>query len=338
MGVIEMNPGRVEIIISADAQMMAEPPLAATAPGGLYPLQTRSFEMDEYRIMAGWPVEVPKYDIQCRTMISASGETFSNRDDPTSVETSALIRWVADATLYDETALLWRPLVDNTGVRSFWQTSVEYAPVLIHDYEYRVKDERFIVTALNFDSDTKNHMWADFAATIGGSTGYTVLMVMSPNSAYGNNVDVPYNGLWCPGGPTPEGNTFAEDPGPAWNAVTMQGSYLYYATESREPTRAISITPQLNSNAPMYLAMVFGYPESTFYVGEGPESIRVQTIPTGTDLNGVANGVVLGRSNGDVLHTADMALLDLSVYADRLTADEVQNEFAALSRAYGGAE
>ena len=79
---------------------------------------------------------------------------------------------------------------------------MEEMPELIYDYEYRVVNERFIVSALNFDSDTQNHMWTDLASAFGGPLGYTVIMVFSPNSAYGNNVEVPYNGLWCHGGDT----------------------------------------------------------------------------------------------------------------------------------------
>jgi hypothetical protein len=338
MALKEFTPEPVEIIVSGQVRLSVEPPQVNEAPGGLYPLQTKSFEMDEFRIRQGWPVEVPAYDIRCNTLISASGEVIALRDDSTAIETGALIRWIADPDYYDEDALIWRPFQDATGGISTWETSVEYAPVLVNDYEYRVKDERFVQTALNFDSDTRNHMWADFTGSIGGSTGYTVIMVMSPNSAYGNNVAVPYNGLWCPGRATPEGESFAEDIGDSWHSVTMQGGYLYFATESKAPVRMGSITPELNSNAPMFLAMIFGYPTVTIYVGSGPEDIRISSTPTGLGMAHLDDGVVLGRSTGDVLHTADMALFDLSIYANQLTPVEVQNEFALLSRCYGGAE
>jgi hypothetical protein len=288
--------------------------------------------------MAGWPVSVPRHDIHATSMISCAGETFAVRDDTTAVQTGALLRWVADAGLYDEIAWQWKPIQNQTGAQVVWETSVEYAPTLIEEYSYRVQDERFLMTALNFDSDTKNHMWADFTTTIGGASGYTVIMVMSPNSTFGNNLDVPFNGLWCPGRATPATDVFPETVDDTWSAVTMQGRYLYLETETEGPKRGISIDPALNSSAPLYLAIVFGRPETVFYAGAGPDSMRVKTLTTNDNVGLMDNGVVLGRSTGDVLHTADMALFDLAVYADRLTASEVRAEFALLSGAYGGSE
>jgi hypothetical protein len=324
------------VVLEAQARLSENPPQATVAPGGLYPLHAAAYEVDEYRIMAGWPVPVPPYEIRANTMISAIGEVFAQRSDPTSVVTDATVRWVADADYYSVTDLKWRPL--SVGPLNMdWGTSGNYAPVLIPEYEYRVKNERFYRTALNFDSDTRKHMWLDMSGVMGGLSGYTVIMVMSPNSQYGNNLSVPYNGLWCPGRPSPGTDTFTEDTGDSWMGITMQGQYLYLETESKERTRGISINPALNDNAPMYLAMVFQRPDVVFYVGEGPSSVRVKTLPSGeaaaTSLNGE---IVLGRTTGDVLHTADMALFDLGIYTKLLTATEVAAEFSKLSQAYGG--
>lgn len=331
-------PTEVEVSVLASAKMTAKTPAQLEPPGGLFPLQTKAFEMDEYRIMAGWPVAVPQYDIRCHTMVSGDGEKFAVRDDNTAIETNALVRWVADPDFYDETELVWKPMQDKTGHQSVWETSVEYAPVLINNYEYRVGSERFIESALNFDSDTQNHMWGNFADSFGGSTGYSVVMVMSPNSVYGNDADVPYNGLWCPGGPPGEGDTFEEDPGDTWASVSLQGGYLYFETHANPRKRAISIHQQLNSNAPMYLAFCINPIESVFYVGFGSESVKRKAMPTHQALDPQNSGILLGRTTGDVLHTADMALFDLGIYASRLNAKAVKNEFAKLSRAYGGSE
>jgi hypothetical protein len=300
-------------------------------------LKTAAYEVDEYRVMAGWPVAVPQFEIRAICEVSADGEIVTARDDNTSISTGALIRWVADDLYFDQTALLWNPVQDGTGTKPVWTSTVAYMPVLVDDFTYRVKDEVFTQNAVNFDSDTKNHMWADFTATIGGGAGYTVIMAMSPNSAFGNDIDVPYNGLWCPGRPTPDAeDTFTDDIGATWMATTIQGGYLYLSTESRDPTRAISIQPGLNSNAPLYIAMVYARPTMYYYVGNGPSSIRVKTLEVGPDPGIMDDFVVLGRSTGDVLHTADMALFDLGIYADILTAEEVSNEFALLSGVYGG--
>jgi hypothetical protein len=269
-------------------------------------------------------------------MITGLGEVFGDRDEPSAITTGALLRWVADADKYNDTTLRWEPVQNGTGTQVYWETSEDYAPVLLSNYTYRVNDERFYRTALNFDSDSRNHMWADFTTSIGGSSGFTVVMVFSPNSTFGNNLAVPFNGLWCPGGPTPEGDTFAEPPGDSWMSVTAQGYNIYLQTEDHARTSAISIQPGLNINAPMMMALVFGRPETLIYVGPGPSSIRSKSMPTGATAKPLADSYVLGRSTGDVLHTADMALFDLGIYANRLTAAQVASEFALLSQAYGG--
>jgi hypothetical protein len=339
MALIGFNPGRVEVSVASSAKVTQQPRQITEAPGGLWPLQTKAFEMDDYRMMQGWPVPIPDYDIHCHSLVTARGEVFGVRDDNLSIKTGALMRWVADPNYYDPVALRWEPLVDDTGGQSVWETSVDYAPVLIDDYTYRVNNERFVEYALNFDSDTRNHMWADFGTSIGGSTGYTVIMVVSPNSVYGNDDDVVYNGLWCPGGPTPVGDTFEEPiPSIGWTALTFQGGWLYFQNHGKPRARAVPIQQEINSSAPMYLACCISPIESTFYVGFGPGRIRSASLPSGQNQDPLNDGIVLGRTNGDVLHTADMALFDLGIYGERLTPGRVREEFAILSRSYGGAD
>lgn len=333
---VDLRPVGVEVEVSSRVRATDSAQALEEAPGGLYPLMSRAFELDDYRTMAGWPVSVPKYDIKAYSMISATGEVLAAREDNTAIRTGALLRWIADSSSYDETSLLWTPHQDGTGQNPRWATSAEFAPTLINNYEYRVKNEVFRHSALNFDSDTRNHMWIDFSTSIGGSGGYTVIMVISPNSTYGNNVDVPYNGIWCPGGETPAGETFAEPLPTNYMGVTMQGRYLWLETESTSRARGIAIDPELNTNAPMYLAMVFSRPEFKFYAATGPANVRIESLPSGSISNPLNDSVVLGRSTGDILHTADMALLDLNIYANRLTGEEIMAEFAVLSRSYGG--
>jgi hypothetical protein len=336
MAVITMQLERVEITIITVCKVDQLPIESQEVPGGLYPMVARAFEMDEYRVMAGWPVAIPKYEIRAETMVSANGEYFTDRDDPTAITTGAVLRWVADEALFDELALEWRTIQNSTGQPVTWKTSVQYAPILIDDYTYRVKNEVFKVQALNFDSDNQNHMWCDLSTTIGGAAGYTLIMVMSPNSTFGNDISVPYNGLWYPGEPTPLVDTFSEETGDHWFGVSCQNNSLYMETEVNPRTRGISIYPELNSNAPMMVAMVFDRPETVFYVGPGPSAIRVKSLPAGSNQVALSNQVVLGRSTGDRLHTADMALLDLGIYPNTLNAPEVADEFALLSQAYGG--
>ena len=211
-------PGVSRIDLSVRTKFTVTPAQAASAPGGLYPWRAAAWEMDEYRLMAGWPVAVPEYDIRIATLCSVDGEVLSSRESPTSLTTNALARWIADEQFIDSDALRWSPI---TGSAS-WESSVDWMPELISDYEYRVGDERFIdMNAMNFDSDTKNHMWINLGQLIHGAGGYTVIMVLSPNSVYGNDIEVPYNGIWCRGNPTPDVQPFTETTEDGWVNITI---------------------------------------------------------------------------------------------------------------------
>jgi hypothetical protein len=335
MATITFDTGGVEIQAQAQVSATTLPTFLQDVPGGLYPLRSAVWDVDEYRMMAGWPVEIPPYDVHAISLVSASGEVLNDRDAPSSLATGASARWISDSSFYDNASLRWYP-VQSSGSTLVWETTSTYAPVLIDDYQYRIETERFNRSVLNFDSDSRSHMFCTFRDLLVGASGYTVIMVLNPNSSYGNNVTVPYNGLWCPGRPTGIGDTFSETLDANWLSVTMQGQYLYYETEAITRARVISIASSLNNNAPLYVAMVFGRPTTTFYVGAGPSSIRSASVAAGPTPVPLDSGIVLGRSTGDVLHTADMALMDLGIYSDMLTGLEVRDEFALLSRVYGG--
>lgn len=316
--------GVTEINVSARCSVIDEPQQVMQVPGGLYPLQVKAFEIPEYRVMAGWPVEIPGHDIKIESLISCTGEVITARDNPVALTTDAMVRWVADSGYYSTDTLRWSPLHSDIGLVT-WETTVENAPVLVDDYEYRVGNERFYGDALNFDSDDQCYMSIDMSGYLSGPAGYTLIMVMSPNSVFSNNNAVPYNGIWSP--QTRTGN---------WMDLTMQGQYLYLETESTNRMRGISVSNAYASATPVYVAVVFDRPTTTMYIGTGPNAIRVKTLPAGSVSVPLNEKLFLGRSSGDLLHTADMALFDLGLYGDRLTAMEISNQFAILSRAYGG--
>jgi hypothetical protein len=325
MVVKQMKPGSTAITARAITKAGVVPAQIRVLPGGLYPLHSAAFEMDEYRIMAGWPVPVPAYDIRTDTMMTADGTVLADRDRPTSLTTGATFRWVADDSYYDPTALAWAPI---QGEVSPWLAMPGSDPSLVTDYEYRVGDERFTeMTCLNFDSDTADYLSNDLTLMMGGSNGYTVIMVVSPNSVYGNNVDVPSNGLWGP-------MTAIGSP-PGWFSVKIAGNYLWLSTEDATDQRGVSIGVGQRTTAPMFLALVLGRPVASLYAASGPSSMLTRQIPTGADSRPLRADFWLGRtplSNA----TADMALFELGIYGDMLSATQVANEFALLSSAYGG--
>src|ERR1044072_4180406 len=121
MADVPMVPGRTEIQLTARGRASRIPPEIRDVPGGLYPLMSSAWEVDEYRLMAGWPVPVPDCDIRIECLVSDEGDILSNRDSPTALITNATMRWVADSNFYDQTSLLWAPIQGNVTP---WQSSV----------------------------------------------------------------------------------------------------------------------------------------------------------------------------------------------------------------------
>jgi len=271
--------------------------------------------------MAGWPVPVPAYDIRTETMMSADGTVLADRDPPTSLITGATFRWIADTSYWDLTSLRWAPI---QGQVSPWTAMPGSDPTLVTDYEYRIGDERFTsMTCLNFDSDTADFLSNDLNLVMGGSNGYTVIMVVSPNSVYGNNEDVPSNGLWGPPSTVD-----------SWFSLKIQGNFLWLDTEDGTE-KGVSIGTGQRGTAPMFLAVVVGRPQASLYAASGPSSMLTKRIPTGAAARPLRADFWLGRTALSPA-TADMALFDLGIYGDMLSASQVANEFALLSGIYGG--
>lgn len=323
MTTVRLIPGATQTELTARSRVAQLPPSLREIPGGLFPLKTAAFVIDEYRIMSGWPVAVPPCDIRVPVLISAEGIVLDSRDAPTSLVTGADLRWIADVDYYDQVALLWRPI---QGESSPWQTSSDHAPSLITDYEYRVGDERFVdMTALNFDSNTADYMWINLDLIMGGTSGYTVIMVVNPNSIYGNDEDVTENGLWGP-----------EDLDDAYAYFTVVDQAVFMSTESYPSQRGVPIANGLNSTAPTFLAMVVSRPQTTLYAASGPSDVLVKSLPSGPRPEPLSTRFWLGNTPFAKSGTMDMALLDLGIYANPLSRREVVSEFALLSQVYGG--
>lgn len=331
MAIVSLTPGTVSTTVNSSMRIVHAPTNLTDIPGGLYPLKLMIYDVPEYRMQNGWPTDLPPIDFHAETLMSVDGEVLADRLQPYQVTTGAETRWIVDEDYFDPTELSWLPYQNDVPL--MLRSSAEYIPTLIEDYSYRVGKEVFVAKALNFDADARQHMWLDTAGVMPFS-GYTVILVASLNSAYGNTQDIPYNGIWCHGGPTPEGDTFPEDADAFFN-VTYQGNYLYGETEQHMPTRGVPVP--LSQSAPVYLALSFGHPMMGLYAASGPSSIRKASCLSGPDQVGLDPGVVLGRSSGDVLHTADMALMDLNLYGRILSDTEIAAEIALLSSVYGGA-
>jgi hypothetical protein len=336
MAQVPVVPGKTEIQLTARNRANTVLPQLLVVPGGLYPLKSAAFEVDEYRIMSGWPVPVPDCDIQIQCLVSGEGDKLTDRDSPLAITTDAGMRWVADSSYYDQILGQWTPI---QGGVSPWETAPQNAPTLLTDYEYTIGDERFVdMSALNFDSDTADYMWNDLDRFMGGVSGYTVLMVMSPNSVYGNNIDVFENGLWAPnaseGTYDPGDGTWSSDK--AWVSFTIRGQALWMTTESSPSQQGIPLTTALATSAPVFMVLVVHRPQTTLYVASGPSKVITRPLAAGQVPEPLSTRFWLGKAPSVTSATMDMALLDLSIYGDALTSSQVVDEIGVLAKVYGG--
>jgi hypothetical protein len=323
MAQINFTPGATTVNANALISTSVHPAELPSLPGGLYPLRMALWETDEYRIAKGWPVVVPPQEIRAKALVSATGEVLAARPEPRALSTGATVRWIADSDAYSVTDLQWWPIEGESVV---WETTPDYAPTFINEYEYERDEFVYFQDALNFDADSAEHMWTDLNPVLGGSTGYSVVMVAAMNSVYGNHLQSPYAGLWSVQEITDDG----------WVELSLQGHSLYLETEQSARAKALDISPLISGTAPFLLAMVVSRPYTTIYAAAGPSSITKAVLNVGNKVSSLNGAVVLGRSHGDLLHTADMALLDIGMFANQLTPAQVRDQFAALSSVYGG--
>lgn len=330
MPLVSIRLGSVAVTAVAQTKGYTVPKSLGSPPGGLWPMKSAAFEMDEYRLLAGWPVAVPPCGIRCHTMVSGDGIALGDRDSATTITTGADVRWLADPDYFNQTTCEWLPI---QGTHPMWSAGPTLIPSLINDYEYTVDDERFTsMSALNFDSDTGDYLTADLNQALSTVHGYTLIMVMSPNSSYGNNIDLPFNAIWC-NPPDPQrislSLTIARD-------VNHTHPYLMVELTDKPIQRGIAMSEATATEAPSYLAVVVNRPKLTMYLGQGPKnisSVKLDIGPPSLPLNGTT---LLGKHPADGLHNADMALFDLSLYSNPLTTDQVADEFSLLSKIYGG--
>jgi hypothetical protein len=160
---------------------------------------------------------------------------------------------------------------------------------------------------------------------MGGVTGYTVLMVLSPNSIYGNDDTVDNNALWGP-----------DSVSGAWTMFTVKDQAIWMRTEEQPDQMGVAIGNGLASTALTYVALVVGRPQTTLYAASGPSKVLHKALAAGAAPEPLSTRFWLG--NGPFLDSAtmDMALLDLGIYGRPLSQAEVVSEITSLSTVYGG--
>lgn len=305
-------------------------------PVGAENYRLRSFRrtgvtVGDYRIRQGWPVATPRFDVRSRAMVSVSGFSQKERPQPLDITPESAIRWIADDDYFDETAGDWTAVQGaNYGFR--WKSTIEHQPTFRQEVAYYVGKELFRHSAISFDSYRAEHMYANIGA-MGGSSGYTVVMAMVLNAAYGNAPQRQKIGLWCPGGAPEAADEWEE--GDVGFEASIENGYLGVNVPGIIREEGVRMASFIEAPRIVYVAMAFGSPLSHVYACQGPSNISRKSFYVSEPVDASLN-VVLGRTTGSLLHTADMAVFDINVYPDTLGFDDVKNQVSLLSQVYGG--
>lgn len=287
--------------------------------------------LDEYRTRMGWPVEIPRVDSRSLTLATAEGYVISQRPEPDEVGTGAAARWIAGADTYDQVRGSWKPTQGpETGFR--WVTAPDFAPELVEGLSYMVGKEVFRRDGINFDASSRQHMWSQFQGALVGTTGYTVIMAVRLTSRLGNTEGRQFMGIWAPG------QAYSADEAERYKgfSVLLEGSQIVVDSEEGENHKGLVATSLLASSQVVYLAFSLQHPVSTVWGSLGPgKTTRTDTM-VGHDVHSQQMDVLLGRSLGSLENTADMMVMDLGIYYDVLTSEQVEREISILAKSYGG--
>lgn len=325
--------------ISLEASVQASFRSPSLPPEGvlqnLVPIRSQVVTLKDYRVRMGWPVKVPVVDVRSQSLASVTGIRLADRIEPIEVVTGAAARWCGYPGTYDDDAHVWRPIVGDLGTYR-WVSSEDFAPAYVEEFKYQVGKELLSRGALNFDATNRDHMWSQFTGGLVNSTGYTVIMVVWLNSALGNTDNREFSGLWCPGGPVPDPDEDTWDESDITGySLMLERLGLVVDTENGQGTQGLNASELIATARPIYVAVTFGHPTTTIYGSLGPGTTKKYTASTGSEEHAQSLQVVLGRSNGSLLNTADMALFDLGLYADVLTDEQVEAEIRLLAQSYG---
>lgn len=294
------------------------------------PYKLSVFDSPEFRVMKGWPVAPPRVDVRSNSLASSQGVVFADQPDPQQLVTRANARWLASAG-WDDIAKLWYPFYSDIGsVR--WESSDTWMPTQVQTYSYIIGDARYVQNAINIDATSSEHMWLS-AAAFAGNSGYSIVIAGTVNSVYGNTEGRSSVGIIGNGVPTPFDGAFEDPIDNPWSLSLTSNEFTLNAGKGLAPIQAGDL---IKSTTPFYIAVVLGKPKSSLYLATGPSAIRSSDITVSAELESFDTQLVLGRSFGDTLHTADMVVMDIGLYGTSLSPDDVKSEIAQLSRAYGG--
>ena len=128
MATIFLSPGGWMMTLVTTAKVDHMPVDNQEVPGGLYPMIARAYEMDEYRVMAGWPVASPQVRDQGRDDgVLPLGSTSRTVMTPPPSSPVRCCGGVRTQTCTTRPALEWRTIQNTAGQPVVWKTGVLYA-------------------------------------------------------------------------------------------------------------------------------------------------------------------------------------------------------------------
>lgn len=326
-----LAPAQPQIDISANLHVSVFPSIIPKSV--IRPYRVNYYDPPDFRMLKGWPMAVPDYDVRVEALVDVEGITLAVRPNVYDLDISSDVRWIADANSFSDINLTWYPYQSQLGTLP-WQSAPQWMPTLVEDYTYVLGNEQFTTPLVNFDAVSAEHMWCNVTA-LEGSYGYTIIMVCNLNSVYSGEEETNHNGIIGNGYPTTQfgilddEEDFIENP---WQALINTSSLIIRTDSDRGET---PIGDLISRTPPCYLAFAVGRPEFEFYAARGPMTITPNTVSSGELGVPFSSSLVLARSFGDTLHTADLAVMEIDLYARKLDKFEVKREITRLAKFYG---
>lgn len=336
MAGVSFLPAQADIAV--DAQLGIDITKTAIPPHTIRPYRINIFDAPDFRMKNGWPTSVPDYDVRGEVLVSADGVVIDDRPSPYNIQLDPTLRWIADSQSFSVTDLAWYPTESEVGSIA-WNSSPTWLPTLIEDYTYTIgaggtTGEQFTAQLLNFDTDSVEHMWCNIEP-LNESFGYTIIMVARFASVYGDDEASGFTGIIGNGSATPaygrldDEEDFIEFP---WQ-LRLFNDKLVFRTDNDRLT--VGIPDFVHRSPPSYIALAIGRPETTMYVSKGPNAILEKTCFAGERGQPFSGELVLARSLGDTTHTADVGIMEISVYADKLSSHDIRTKISRLASVYG---
>ena len=308
----------------------------------IYPLRAMRFEVPDYVVYDGIPSTTPLALCRVRTATTCNGKLISDKS-PEEISLNSTRRWLASAGLSSTT---WAPLGASVGESYYWSTSADYVPEqIVRTWSERVSGyyRTMTRTALSFPVGESRHFWSTFPVDY--ISEFTMTIVVDPYETSGTYT------ILDTGTATPLEASLSGDQSLNGFSESSENRTYFRAVGAKTGTTielqaagaAVlrTATMDIGSQWPVVVAIVGRKDSFDFYTwghnGATPSraSGSVNPVKTVTRTSSPYSArFLLGRPNGTISNSANMALFEIAWWETALSDNDVIAAMSKLRAAY----